>query len=84
VTPARDRYGRFIKATPPPPAILPRRHAVPPISWPLQRHDITALILTVCAMALAWLYHKIILLVVAVYYLFRGWLYLCRRHPMVA
>jgi hypothetical protein len=35
-------------------------------------------------MGLFWPYHKVILLIVAVYYLGKGWLGLCRRHPLVA
>ena len=48
-------------------ATPPACAAVPPISWPLQRHDITALIFTVCAMAMFWPYRQLILLVVCYY-----------------
>jgi len=33
--------------------IFPKRRAVPPVSWPL-RHDVQALIFTVCLTALFW------------------------------
>ena len=66
MTPARDQHGRFVKQQPLASAIL---RATPPIRWPLQRHDITALIFTVCAMAVFCPYRQLILLVIGVYYL---------------
>ena len=43
MTPPRDSRGRFVRRTAPGPlpphVILPVRRAVPPVSWPLQRHD---------------------------------------------
>ena len=39
-------------ATLPSHAIFPKRRAVPPVSWPLQRHDWQALIFTVCITAI--------------------------------
>lgn len=78
----RDARGRFVRNEPP--AVFPKRRAVPPLRWPLQRHDILALILTACACAIAWPYHKLILLVVGVAYLLRAWLWLCRTYPLVA
>ena len=40
MTPPRDSRGRVVRPGPlPPHVILPVRRAVPPDSWPLQRHD---------------------------------------------
>jgi hypothetical protein len=75
---------RNSKVQQPPPAIFPRRHALPPFSWPPQRHDMLALILTICACTLAWPFHKVILLLLGAAYLLRGWLWLCRKHPLLA
>ena len=62
-------------------AIFPKRRAVPPVSWPLQRHDWWALIAAVCFAAVFWNYRHVILPVLGCYFLLRGWLWLCRRHP---
>ena len=37
-----------------PHAVFPIRRAVPPVSWPLQRHDWQALIFTICVTAIFW------------------------------
>ena len=43
MTHPRDAKGRFVRRTVPAPlpphVIFPVRRAVPPVSWPLQRHD---------------------------------------------
>jgi hypothetical protein len=43
MTHPRDAKGRFVRRTAPAPlpphVIFPVRRAVPPVSWPLQRHD---------------------------------------------
>ena len=43
MTHQRDAKGRFVRRTAPAPlpphVIFPVRRAVPPVSWPLQRHD---------------------------------------------
>ena len=49
----RDQHGRFVKATQPP-AIFPKRRAVPPMQWPPQNHDVMALIATICITAVLW------------------------------
>jgi hypothetical protein len=51
-------------ATLPSHAIFPKRRAVPPVSWPLQRHDWQALIFTVCITAIFWQWRHLILLIV--------------------
>ena len=53
----RDAKGRFMArqpATLPSHAIFPKRRAVPPVSWPLQRHDRQAVIFTICVTAIFW------------------------------
>jgi hypothetical protein len=76
---------RPVRAPPPaalpPHAIFPIRRAVPPVSWPLQRHDWLALIFTVCFAALFWNLRHVVILVVIVYLLGRGYVYLCYRFP---
>jgi hypothetical protein len=49
-------------ATLPSHAIFPKRRAVPPVSWPLQRHDWQALIFTVCITAIFLQWRHLILL----------------------
>jgi hypothetical protein len=49
----------------------------------IARTDVLALILTACACALVWPLHQLILLVVGAVYLFRGWLWICRNHPLL-
>jgi hypothetical protein len=39
---------------PQPPAIFPKRRAVPPMQWPPQNHDVMALIATICITAVLW------------------------------
>jgi hypothetical protein len=56
---------------------------VPPFSWPLQRHDIAALLFTMAIAGAAWPYRHVIFLICAVYFLMRGWLWICRRHPLL-
>lgn len=51
-------------ATLPSHAIFAKRRAVPPVSWPLQRHDWQALIFTVCITAIFWQWRHLILLIV--------------------
>jgi hypothetical protein len=68
----------------PPHVIFPKRRAVPPIGWPPRNYDVMALIATVCITAVLWEYRHIIFLIAACWFLLRGWLWLCRRHPLVA
>jgi hypothetical protein len=84
----RDTHGGFVKHTTPTPlphhSIFPRRHAVPPMQWPPKNYDVMALIATICITAVLWEYRHIIFLIAACYFLLRGWLWLCRKHPLVA
>jgi hypothetical protein len=84
----RNAHGRFVSTrqpTPlPPHAIFPKRRAVPPMQWPPKNYDVMALIATVCITAVLWEYRHIIFLAAACYFILRGWLWLCRRHPLIA
>lgn len=50
---------------------------------PIARTDVLALILMASACAIAWPLHQPILLLVGAFYLLRGWLWLCRRYPLL-
>jgi hypothetical protein len=50
----RAALWRASQATLPSHAIFSKRRAVPPVSWPLQRHDWQALIITICVTAIFW------------------------------
>ncbi|MBO4228371.1 hypothetical protein GRB70_39355 [Bradyrhizobium neotropicale] len=71
--------------TPPARSLLPPPvRATPPFSWPPKRYDILALLITACLAAVLWPYRHFIFLGCAIYFLGRGWFWLCRRHPMAA
>ena len=56
----------------------------PPSSWPPKNFDVMALVFTTCLMAVFWPYRHVILLAVGIYYLGRGWFWLCRNYPRTA
>ena len=64
-------------------AVFPKRRAVPPLGWPLKRHDWMALIATACLTAVLWQFRHVFFLICAVWFLGRTWFWLCRRHPLV-
>jgi|SRR6476646_8486663 len=88
VPPARRRRAPAEPPQPPPavrqPLLPPRRCAVPPISWPPKNYDIAALLFTMAIAGAARPWRHVIFLICAIYFLIRGWLWLCRRHPLVA
>jgi hypothetical protein len=66
------------------PLIAPPTRAVPPLQWPLSRTDIAALLFTLAILGAAWPYRHIIFTGAAIYFGLRGWLWLCRRYPLLA
>jgi hypothetical protein len=57
---------------------------MPRFRWPLSRTDIATLLFTMALCGAAWPFGHIIFLTVRIYYGLRGWLWLCRRHPLIA
>ena len=68
-----------------PHVILPKRRAVPPLSGaPPKNHDVAAVLFTLALLGAAWPYRHVIFLMAAIWFLGRGWFWLCRNHPLVA
>ena len=85
IVPMPTKTNRQAPMPPMPPAVFPAHRAVPPpSSWPPKNFDVMALVFTTCLMAVFWPYRHVILLAVGIYYLGRGWFWLCRNYPRTA
>ena len=54
------------------------------VSQKLETAQYAALLFTMAIAGAAWPWRHVIFLICAIYFLIRGWLWLCRRHPLVA
>ena len=70
--PARPRRAPAEPAeAPAEPLLPPRQRAIPPLRWPLQRHDVAALLFTLALVGVAWDFRHVILFGAGVVYTVR-------------